>query len=148
MQWFLADLENDALLLFSYGLPTEPLYVDQPSLRLLAAPCTQCLTSLLIVEAASAESVSKGSGLMAGTPDSSAFVCLDLYTGFEHIQWTLAYPVLGYTALRLSERRTGFQLMSISVHGFHVCVLAVRKERRLHFKSSCSRWPKSRGEPK
>ena len=32
LQWFLTDLENGALLLFSYGLPTEPLY---SSLRLL-----------------------------------------------------------------------------------------------------------------
>ena len=37
------------------------------------------------VEAASAESVSKGSGLMPGTPDPGAFVCLVLYTGCVHI---------------------------------------------------------------
>ena len=48
------------------------------------------------------------------------------------------YPVLGYTALGLSEQQTGFQLMSISVHAFCVRVLAVRKERGLYCKSSCS----------
>ena len=37
------------------------------------------------MEAASAESVSKGSGLMAGTPDPGAFVCLVLYTGVVRI---------------------------------------------------------------
>ena len=39
----------------------------------------------LIVEVASAESVSKGSDLMAGMPDPDAFVCLVLYTGVVHI---------------------------------------------------------------
>ena len=44
----------------------------------------------LIVEVASAKAVSKALGLMAGTPDPSAFVCLVLYTGFVHLFWAAA----------------------------------------------------------
>ena len=49
----------------------------------IAAPCTQA--SQALVEVASAESVSKGWRVMAGTPDPGAFVHLVLYTGIVHI---------------------------------------------------------------
>ena len=57
--------------------------------------------TLGIVEASSAESVSKGSGLMAGTPDPGAFVCFVLYTGVVHILYN-NFAILWAAAARLA----------------------------------------------
>ena len=66
------------------------------------------------------------------------------------VQWTLAYPILGYTALGLSEQRTGLINAHLCTNISCMratCYIAVGKERGLYCKSSCSRCPKW-GKPK
>ena len=60
--------------------------------------------------------------------DGHKLTALCLLSSFQ-VQWTLAYPVLSYTALGLSEQRTGFQLMPISVDAFRVCVRVLAAEK-------------------